>query len=220
MDYSIHKIRRQIIIAAILLVALALISYGLWNVWKRYRSIHQSSVSIPSETITYSTDEPEESLPPCDDSYTVPDENPRAIEIGGQEIAGCIQKVGVDQNNAIAVPSNVHLAGWYVNSPLPGQNGVSIIDGHVLGRYVDAIFTNLKDIREGEIVRIQFGDMSWKEFEVVEVLDVSSEEANTKVFEQLTGVESQLTLITCGGNFDKALQTYDRRVLVRAKLIE
>lgn len=220
MDFSNLKSRRGFVISVILLVSLALISYGVWSLWGRYSRTHQTPVEIPLETITYSTNEPDESLPLCDDNYDVLDDSPRAIEIVSQKISGCVQRVGIDQNNAIAVPSNVHLAGWYVNSPLPGQEGVSIIDGHVLGQYGNAIFTNLKDVREGEVVRIQFGDMSWKEFEIIQVLNLSIEETSSQMFEQLSDVERQLTLITCGGSFDKDSQTYERRVLVRARLIE
>ena len=45
-----------------------------------------------------------------------------------------LQNVGVDQNNQIAVPNNIHIAGWFVDSVRTGENGLSIIDGRVDGR--------------------------------------------------------------------------------------
>lgn len=221
MSMSIHKKHRRysvtIITIILLVVAVGLISYGVWGLWQRYQVTHKPNVKITAEIITRSTATPEETKPPCDESYQVPGGAPRQIEIPSQSIQGCIQRVGTDQNGAIAVPNNVHLAGWYVNSVLPGEPGVSLIDGHVLGRYGDAIFKDLWLVREGDKVRVQLADLSWREFEVIEVLDLSIEETEQKMLEQKEGVAHQLTLITCTGAFDSDTQTYDRRVVVRAE---
>src|SRR5690606_17426720 len=145
---------------------------------------------------------PDETPPLCVDSYQVPGAEPRQIEIPSIGDIGCIQSVGVDQYGDIAVPTTVHLAGWIVDRSLPGEQGVSIIDGHVSGRYGDAIFSNLERVKNGDILRLQFGDLSWKEFEVAEIISLSIDEATKQMFNQLPNSDSQLTLITCSGNFD------------------
>ena len=57
-----------------------------------------------------------------------------------------LQNVGVDQNNQIAVPNNIHIAGWFVDSVRPGENGLSVIDGHVDGRVAnEGVLRTLKN---------------------------------------------------------------------------
>lgn len=201
-----------------LLLAAGLIAYGAWGLWQYYRATHGPTPDIASETVTYSTDEPDEIPPNCDD-YRVADDQPRKIELSRVNISGCIQKVGLDQHQAIAVPTNVHLAGWYVGSAVPGDKGISIIDGHVQGRYSDAIFGTLKDVRAGDIIRVQFGDMSWKEFETVDTNSYSVAETTRHLLGQLEDVDNQLTLITCTGTYDRQSQSYNQRILVRARHI-
>ncbi len=215
------KYRRRIATGVGFTLGLGLVAYGFWGLWQQYHATHAPEVTIPKEIVTHSEDEPDETVPQeaCEE-YIVGDNEVRKIEIPGINVSGCIQKVGIDQNNAIAVPTNIHLAGWYVGSPVPGQEGNSIIDGHVLGRYDDAIFADLEDIETGDMVRIQFGDKSWKEFEVVDSHDYLEAKASSKLFEQLEDVDSQLTLITCSGNYDSQAQTYNKRLIVRTKLVE
>lgn len=213
---SRHK-ARGILIVAVGCLAIGLIGYGLWGLWNRHQAVHDPTVTIPAETVTHSTGMPNETPPEhaCS-NYHVADSQPRKIEVPSVDISGCIQKVGVDQNNAIAVPTNIHLAGWYVGSALPGEKGVSIIDGHVLGRYQDAIFKALKDIKPGDIIRIQFGDHSWKEFETIDTNSYPVKESKDPLFAQHPTADRQLTLITCSGAFDAKTQSYDRRTIVRA----
>ncbi len=211
-----HK-RKNVLIAVVVVLASGLVAYGLWGLRERYQATHAPTPSIAAETISYSTDEPEETPPNCDD-YRVADHEPRKIEIPSIGVSGCIQKVAVDQKGAIAVPTNIHLAGWYVDSALPGQEGVSVIDGHVSGRYSDAIFTNLKNIKAGDAIRVQLGDGSWQQFKVTDKNSYSLDKMTGRLFDRLNGVNSQLTLITCGGRFDRASQTYDERIIVRAGL--
>lgn len=218
---SIHKKHRRysvtIIMIILLIVAGGLIAYGASGLWKRYQVTHKPNVTITTSVIMHSTGTRVETKPPCDDTYQAASGAPRQIEIPSQNIQGCIQRVGTDQNGAIAVPDNVHLAGWYVNSVLPGEPGVSLIDGHVLGRYGDAIFKNLGLVNIGDTIRVQMADLSWREFEVEEVLDLSVEETEKIMLEQKEGIAHQLTLITCTGTFDSDAETYNRRIVVRAE---
>ncbi len=213
------RFRRGILIGVILAVALLLIAYGVLGFWQWYQATHDSNPTIPTEVVTVSTASPSETPPTqaCLD-YKTADTQPRLIEIPSIGASGCVQRVGVDQDNNIAVPTNIHVAGWYVNSPSPGEEGVSLIDGHVLGRYADAIFVKLEDLKANDMVRVQRGDMSWLEFTVVDVARYPVEEVMGHLFQPLDGVKSQLTLITCTGTFDSHSQTYDERVVVRAQL--
>lgn len=203
-----------------LLLASSLICFSAWGFLRRYTATHNSKPIIPTETVTHSMDTPDET-PPVDacDAYTAPANEPRKIEVPSIGTSGCVQKVGIDQRNAIAAPTNIHLAGWYVNSALPGEKGVSIIDGHVQGRYGTAIFTNLDRLRSGDQIKVQLGDESWREFEVVSIGTYSVNETNDELFKSANGVDKQLTLVTCAGTYNSQTKTYDKRVIVRAKKV-
>ena len=211
---------RQFTYASAALVVLVCLLYGGWLLWQRYQATHGPNPTIPTEVITHSTDTPDET-PPTEacDNYAVAANEPRKIEVPSIGVSGCNQKVGLDQNNAIAVPTNIHLAGWYTGSKVPSQSGVSIIDGHVLGRYNDAIFKDLKNLRENDIIRVQLGDTSWHEFTVISTGTYSVDKTMDEVYKPFEG-ESRLVLITCGGTYDRASSSYNERVVVRSILVE
>lgn len=215
-----HWLGRRGVTIVTIGIGLILVGFGVYGLLNRYLVTHETVTSISSEVVTHSVDEPSESRPDeaCRD-YVVPPQYPRRIEVSAVGLSGCIQRVGIDQHNAIAVPDNIYLAGWYVNSPLPGEPGVSIIDGHVLGRYNDAIFKDLNRLAAGDIVRIQYGDLSWKSFEVLGVDSYVTAEAMPELLRQVEGVERQVNLITCDGIFNRADQSYDQRLIVRTKLV-
>ncbi len=206
----------------LILIALSVvfITIGTVGLSRRYKATHSPRPQIPLSVVTKSVDAPEETKPveACA-SYKVADGQPRKIEINSIGVSACIQRVGLDQNNAIAVPSNIHLAGWYVDSPAPGKSGVSIIDGHVSGRYNDAVFVKLATVKQNDPIRVQMGDMSWVDYRVSSVASYDLSAAGDALFKQLPGVSSQLTLITCGGKYDSKNQSFDKRVIVRAAKI-
>ncbi len=208
-------------ILPIILVTLLLLGYVGFEAWRWYSLTHNPSPTISANTVTVSTDTPDETQPAeaCD-SYRVGPKVPRTITIESIGVDGCIERVGVDRNKLVAVPTNIHLAGWYEESVLPGEVGVSLIDGHVLGRYNDAIFAKLGTVTPGAVISIEFGDGSIKKFEIFSLNTYDLEKAQDEFLKQAQGVEKQLTLITCGGDFDRAAQTYNKRVIVQAKLVE
>lgn len=202
----------------IIMAAVGLIAYGAWGLWRYYYATHSPTLGISTNAVSHSTQQPDETPPDCSDKYVVADKDPRQIELPSIKKSGCIQSVGIDQNTAIAVPSNVHLAGWYINSVRPGELGVSLIDGHISGRYSDAIFTGLDKIQPGQVIRIQFGDMSWKEFSVRQKEIRSANETAEVMMQQTQAISRQLTLISCGGRFNTSTQQYEDRVIVRAEV--
>lgn len=204
----------------VFIVALGLLTYGFSGMLQRWHYTHNPHPTVSKKVVTYSTSTPDET-PDTDacDSYNVPAWQPRKIIISSIGVNACIERVGVDQNHAVAVPTSIYLAGWYANSALPGQPGVSLVDGHVLGRYNDAIFKNLKELSAGDVITIQMGDLSTISYTVKTNDTYSLAQVPNEMLSQLPGVQSQLTLITCGGNFNPQTITYDHRVIVRASLI-
>lgn len=200
--------------------AIGLLIYGVAGYWDWFKATQQHRAETPG-VVVVSTDQPDEKLPekPCFD-YSSGAQTSVEITIPRIETRGCIQSVGIDQHNNIAVPTNIHLAGWYTGSPSPGEKGVSLIDGHVLGRYNDAIFKDLHLLAPNDEVSITKNDGTTLTFTVVDTQSYRTEDTMSRLLEPIEGVDRQLTLITCIGTYDKGANTYDKRLVVRTKLRE
>lgn len=173
-----------------------------------------------SEVITFSTDKPDEQKPDADTFvWKGGRADPKYISLPAINAGGFIQNVGIDQRSAVAVPSNIHMAGWFAESSRPGQTGLSIIDGHVDGRQNDGIFKNLIKLKENDELTIELGSGAVKRFKVKKVTSVDTDRSAEVLFSHDPALSSQLNLITCGGNFNQQARQYDERVIVVTELI-
>lgn len=173
----------------------------------------------PSNVVYVSSVTPDEKPVDTSAPYKVPSHEPKRISIDSTGITGFVQKVGKDEDNVIVAPSNIHMAGWYTGSVLPGESGLSIIDGHVSGRYGPGIFHTLKNVTPGDIISVEFGDRSMKMFKVVRKKQLPKNEAGEYLMEKDPGIKKQLNLITCAGPFSRVENEYDSRLVVVSKLI-
>lgn len=199
--------------------ACALIGYGIAGLAGYFRATKGPSPVISQEITTYTTDHPIETPAPPDSACpasNAPATHPRLIQIPAIGVNACIQKVGIDQKGAIAAPGNVNFAGWYVNSVLPGSPGNSIIDGHVSGRYTPGVFAKLAKLKEGDRIKIQMNDASWREFTVTKTVTVPEKQAIQELLAPAANNRAELSLITCGGSYDTQRNSYADRVIVRA----
>lgn len=204
------KLRLGLLLVLIIAVVIAGVIY--------VRNHNKKSPKI-NEGITYSTNEPNESKKDADNYKWVGSPNdPKKIVIQKINVDAYVQKAGVDQNKKVAVPNNVHLAAWFTESVRPGENGLSIIDGHVSGRKTEGVFKNLKNLQKGDTFNIERGNGTKLTFKVFETRTVPEGEAATILFSQNPKVLSQLNLITCGGEFNKQSGQYKDRVIVLSEL--
>ena len=199
-------------------LGIGLIAIGAYGLLQWYTTTHRHETPAIVAPASPSADTNVDETPVKEESWRVPADMPRKIEISAISLEGMIQQVGVDREGAVGVPSNVNLAGWYTNSVKPGEKGVSLIDGHVSGRYSDGIFKNIHKLAENDEIKMEYGDGSRRSFIVVDVRSYSPQEAASQQYEQHPNIEKQLTLITCGGAFDNASDSYSQRVIVRATL--
>jgi len=166
-----------------------------------------------AEVVTTSVEVPEENIP--EEFYVAP-EDPKKIIIPSIGVEALIQLVGRDQNGNIAVPNNIHLAGWYVNSVRPGERGLSIIDGHKDGITAIGVFYNLDKVASDDVVIVEFGDGSKKEFKVIEIKQVPISDAFTAMYTRYKEYDSQVNLVSCAGSYNQSIKTYDDRIVVVA----
>ena len=208
------------IVTGLLMASLLLIGFsGHSFLIKQQKTSGVVQLEPSTTVVAEDVQEPEEKKPDTTQEYSVPAGQPRRIIIPSIKTDGFIQKVGLTSQNAVAVPNNIHVAGWYINSVVPGAKGLSIIDGHVSGKYENAIFYNLKKLKKGDTFQIEFGDKSLKTFEIVETKQLPESESAEFLFKKNKDIKEQLNLITCGGNFSKDSQQFADRVVIVSKLV-
>ncbi len=206
--------QRLLVISAVVLLA-----YAGSAVVGHYQATRQPQLPPPDQVVTTSTDHPSETKPDTSRAkYRVAPDKPRLISLPTIGAEGFIQQVGIDQHKAIAVPSNIHLAGWYTQSRLPGARGLSIIDGHLDGRTGGGIFKDLAKLKSGDRFTVSFGNDSTQTFTVRKVHRLATAKTAAVLFSQDPKFSHQLNLITCGGTYDNTKHQYDERVVVVAEL--
>ncbi|MFH0172980.1 class F sortase [Streptomyces cacaoi] len=112
-----------------------------------------------------------------------------------------VMRLGLAADGSVRVPpvEEHDRAGWYENSPTPGQTGPSVILAHVtVGTYGDGVFRHLDRLRRGDRIGARLENGTTAEFAVTEVTTVDKAEFPTE--EVYGNVDRpELRLITCGG---------------------
>ncbi|AVT33086.1 class F sortase [Plantactinospora sp. BC1] len=145
---------------------------------------------------------------------------PVAIGIRSLDLDAPVHPVGVAPDGTIEVPASDRRdeAGWYSQSPTPGQYGPSVIVGHVDTRTGPAVFHDLSGLRPGAKIEVDREDESVAVFEVNSVRRYNKSELPV---DQVYGDFSRpsLRLITCGGRWVGGSTGYADNVIVFASLV-
>lgn len=144
-------------------------------------------------------------------------ELPRRIRIPAIEVDAGFEYVGLAGDGAMDVPKDGTNVAWYRLGPRPGEPGNAVIAGHVDWGGKPAVFWRLSRLQAGDLVEITAADGRKYEYTVqwqrwYEAAQAPVEE----VFGQSDA--SEITLITCGGTFDRQTRQYVSRLVVRATL--
>ncbi len=175
----------------------------------------------PQNVVTYSTDTPSEE-PATVHTYQskAKGNEPKYITLPSLNAGGYVEAVGLDQHGAVAVPSNINLAGWYVGTLAPGLAGLSVIDGHVNGQKLPGVFADLAKLAAGDTFTVELANGTVHHFTVKSVSQVPADAAGTALFARDNTIASQLNLITCGGEFNRSKGVYQDRIIVVAALVD
>jgi hypothetical protein len=146
---------------------------------------------------------------------------PVGIKIPSIRLEAVVHNVGMAPDGTIAVPGpdRADEAGWYDQSPTPGQFGPAVLVGHVDTRNAPAVFHDLNKLRPGSKVEISREDRSVAIFEVnkVERFDKSQLPVQ-RVYGDFS--RPVLRLITCGGAWVGGQTGYADNVIVFASLVK
>ena len=142
---------------------------------------------------------------------------PRAIQIPSVRVTAPIVSIGVDRTGKVAIPGRVDTVGWYRWAARPGQpSGSTVLVGHVDDVHQgEGAFFALKDIAAGAAVDVTTRDGRTHRYRVV------AREQFPKTSVPLGDLftragEPRLTLITCGGSFDRSALSYRDNIVVTA----
>jgi LPXTG-site transpeptidase (sortase) family protein len=127
-----------------------------------------------------------------------------------------IVPLGLEADGTMAAPTNPDTIGWYELGAKVGRPGNAVVVGHVDWGGRLRAFGLLRTLRAGDKVTIV--DTLDREL-TYSVQSVGTVSADTPPDEYLTQggpLDEELTLITCGGEFDHITHQYLSRVIVQA----
>jgi len=140
---------------------------------------------------------------------------PTSISIEGIGVAGApVIDVGVEENGDMEIP-DADSVGWYRFNPTPGEPGSAVLAAHISYNGDPGVFRYLDDVEIGERVVVTFDDGTTSEFEIIELAQYDKQELpDDRVFAK--DGDPVLTLITCGGDFNRSLRSYEDNVVAYA----
>ncbi len=137
------------------------------------------------------------------------------VRIPAIDVDATVTEVGVGSDGVMQAPGGPDLVGWYDFSAAPGNAGNVLLSGHVDYLTQTAVFYDLRTLSEGDEIIIETAGGVFR-YEVALSYVVEPGSADISAIVGTRAGEQSVTLITCGGTFDRNLREYDRRVIVRA----
>jgi hypothetical protein len=141
---------------------------------------------------------------------------PVVIRIPSIGVRAAVVPVSVDRpTGAIEIPIDVRTVGWYQLGPVPGDEGSSVIVGHVdsSSQGVGAFF-RLRELTVGSSILVGRRDGSTVRFIVVARRAYPKGDLPGSIFDGAGG--ARLVLVTCGGAFDAQTRHYADNIVVYA----
>lgn len=144
-------------------------------------------------------------------------QRPARIVLPAIGIAVPVVAVGVDDRGEMEVPEDVRTVGWYRFGPAPGApSGSAVLSGHVDDRVQGrGAFFDLGKLAPGDTVEVVDAEGRTLRYRVDGVKRIPKETLPVDTLFTRDG-PPHLTLVTCGGSFDRATRNYRDNVVVTA----
>jgi sortase (surface protein transpeptidase) len=141
---------------------------------------------------------------------------PVSIQIPALGQEADIIPAGVEPNGDMEVPDNVSDVAWYRHGAAPGEPGSAVLAAHVdLAGQGPGVFFDLRDLEPGSVIYITFDDGATEAYMAEARTIYNKQELPTEAIFSREG-PPVLTLITCGGDFNRSIRSYDSNVVVYA----
>ena len=178
----------------------------------------------PSPTVSTEASEPTERPAPEKETSTVaaplePSE-PTSLRIPSIDVDEQLFPIGLGENGQLLAPrgDRANRPAWFEGSPTPGENGPSVIEGHVTWHGDPSVFFDLGSLDTGDRVEVEREDGTVATFEVYDAARYPKDDFPTlAVYGRTEGPE--LRLITCGGDLGADGHHLDNTV-VFARLVD
>lgn len=199
-------------------IASIIFMIGLFVTWQQLQG--NQIASSPQNIQTTTEAQPSTEKLPEDHftRHTAAPNEPRYLFIDKISVKSIVRPLGVTSDNHLEAPANIHEAGWYHKSAKPGEEGATVIDGHVGLNQAPGIFHQLSTLQPGDIVRIEKGSGEHLSYAVSKTQLYNAD--NVDMAAALSPVNSAkpgLNLITCAGTYSSETQTFDQRLVVYAQ---
>ncbi|MFI9613383.1 class F sortase [Streptomyces sp. NPDC052023] len=114
--------------------------------------------------------------------------------------------------------ADTNLVGWYAGGVSPGEQGTSIIAGHVDTATSAAVFAGLYELRPGDRFSVDRADGRKAEFVVDDTETFPKDDfPDKRVYADTERPE--VRLITCAGDYDHSVKDYTENLVVFAHLV-
>lgn len=223
MRRAAHARVANVLSTTLLCAAFVVVAVGAVTIWKQNQANKASDnqaeqvQQVANHGHTAAAPSTAKPSPSAFDAYHVPPDAPRYLFIPTLSVKAIVRQLGLTADSHLAVPTNVYDAGWYVGSAKPGEDGVTVLDGHVSSWTAHGVFYGLKDLRPGDTIRIQRGDGVLFTYTVAKskLYDANNVDMN-KVLAPVESGKPGLNLITCDGTVIRGTNEFSKRLVVFA----
>ena len=128
-----------------------------------------------------------------------------------------VVSVGVEDDGEMEIPDGDEV-GWYRFGSAPGQSGSAVLAAHIAYEGVDGVFRELAQLPAGETFTIGSADFTERSYQVESVEQFSKASLpRGRIF--ASDGAPVVALVTCGGEFNPSLRSYDDNVVAFARPI-
>jgi LPXTG-site transpeptidase (sortase) family protein len=142
---------------------------------------------------------------------------PRAIRIDRLGVDAVVVPVGVRVGTGeLDVPPSTTDVAWYRYGATPGQDGSAVLAAHVDYDGRKGVFFRLTELAPGDEVAVTDARGEVRRFVVDSTRHVAKRSLSAEELFRDAGAPV-LTLVTCGGDFDRRARSYRDNVIVQAR---
>jgi sortase (surface protein transpeptidase) len=144
---------------------------------------------------------------------------PVRVRIPSLGVDAPVGPVGKAADGTVEVPTRWEDVGWYDAGARPGEDGPTVLLGHVDSKAGPAVFARLPQAPPGTVVEVvgDGGELTrWR----VERTEQHPKTRFPTEAVYLPALRPELRLVTCGGAFDRATGHYVDNVVVHASLVQ
>lgn len=206
--------RRNAVIVMAASVALLVVAVAVWIV-QGSSDPSADLVGAPQTTVTTTSTTTTTVAPaPTTTTTVAPPGEPVGLSIPSIGVDSVVVPVGLEPNGEMEVPP-ADQAGWYFYGPRPGEaDGTSVIAAHVDFGGQRGVFFDLRELQVGAEVSVTDAAGATHRYVVTERYQVDKDQLPIEDIFVPDGPPG-LTLITCGGSFDRSARSYQDNIVVR-----